>query len=194
MAGLAAIQAAKALGAVVTAFDVRAAAAEQAEAMGATFLHVETQESGDGAGGYAKEMSAEWFQAAEDMLMDQMPKTNVIITTALIPGRPAPKLITAEHVSAMPYGGVTVDLAAEAGGNVVTTVPGQVVVLPGNGVTCVGYDNMPSRMASVASQLFSGNISKLVLSMDQDEKHVASLSTTLAAFPPRCRTSLLLTR
>ena len=133
VAGLAAIQAAKNMGAIVTAFDVRAAAAEQVESIGATFLQVEFEEAGDGAGGYAKEMSPEWFAAAEKTLLKECAKTNAIITTALIPGRQAPVLITRSMVEAMPYGGCTVDLAAEAGGNVETTVAGEVVTMPSNG-------------------------------------------------------------
>lgn len=167
VAGLAAIQAAKNLGAIVTSFDVRSAAAEQVEAMGAKFLKVEINEDGSGAGGYAKEMSPEWFAAADIMLEKECRNTDVIITTALIPGRPAPKLIKDQMVANMPRGGVTVDLAAEAGGNVTTTKPGEAFVTD-NGITCIGYTNMPSRMASTASNLFSGNVTKFLLSMNKE--------------------------
>ena len=175
VAGLAAIQAAKNMGAQVSAFDVRSAAAEQVESIGAKFLHVQFDEDGDGEGGYAKEMSPEWFDAANKMLLEHCGKTNAIITTALIPGRPAPTLITKAMVEAMPQGGVTVDLAAEAGGNVETTVPGEAVTMPGNGVRCLGYLDMPSRMASTSSAMYSGNVSKFLLSMDKDGEYVVDL-------------------
>lgn len=137
--------------------------------MGAKFLHVDFKESGDGAGGYAKEMSAEWFAAADKMLLKECANTNVIITTALIPGRKAPVLISKAMVEAMPAGSVTVDLAAEAGGNIACTVPGKVVNI-GNNVTVIGYTNMPARMANTASTLFGGNVSNLILSMDVKDK------------------------
>ena len=108
MAGLAAMQLAKKKGAVVAGFDVRAAAKEQVEAVGARFLEVSVQEDGSGAGGYAKEMSAEWFAAAEAMLLEECKAFDVIITTALIPGRKAPVLIKRNMVEAMPPGSVTV--------------------------------------------------------------------------------------
>mmetsp|Transcript_10455 Transcript_10455/g.17035 ORF Transcript_10455/g.17035 Transcript_10455/m.17035 type:complete len:1024 (+) Transcript_10455:45-3116(+) len=175
VAGLAAIQAAKNLGAIVNAFDVRAAAAEQVESMGGTFLRVDFDESGDAAGGYAKEMSPEWFEAARKMLLKECETTDVVITTAQIPGKKAPVLITREMVESMPSGGVTVDLAASTGGNIETTVLDQVVQVTGkNGqtVNCVGYGNIPGRMASVASQLFGGNVTKLISSMNIDDKFV----------------------
>ncbi len=167
VAGLAAMQLAKKKGAIVYGFDVRAAAKEQVESCGAKFLSVDFKEDGSGAGGYAKEMSPEWFQAADDMLLKECKNIDVIITTALIPGRPAPVLIKKHHVEAMPPGSVTVDLAASAGGNVATTSPGKVV--KHGAVTCVGYTNMESRMASTASSLFGGNITNFLLSM-QDKK------------------------
>jgi len=170
VAGLAAIQAAKNLGAIVTSFDVRSAAKEQVESMGATFLKVESEEDGSGAGGYAKEMSDEWFEAARKMLLKECASTDVIITTALIPGKKAPILITKAMVENMPPGSVTIDLASEAGGNVETTVPGEVI--NHGGVTCVGFKNMPGRMATTASTLFSGNVTKLIQSMDIDGKWV----------------------
>jgi NAD(P) transhydrogenase len=166
VAGLAAIQTAKALGGIVSAFDVRSAAKEQVEAVGAKFLAVPFTESGDGSGGYAKEMSPEWFEAARKMLLKECEKTNVIITTALIPGKRAPILITRPMVENMPQGGVTVDVAAEAGGNVETTKPNEVITMPNNGVKCMGYTNLPSRMANISSQLFAGNVTKLLLSME----------------------------
>ena len=133
VAGLAAIQQAKNMNAIVTAFDVRSAAAEQVESMGAKFLHVGTGEEGDAGGGYAKEMSPEWFAAADDMLLEECRTLDAIITTALIPGRDPPLLIKKPMIDAMGYGSITVDLAAESGfevgrGNVETTVPGEVTV------------------------------------------------------------------
>lgn len=129
VAGLAAMQLAKKKGAVVAGFDVRAAAKEQVEAVGARFLEVAVQEDGSGTGGYAKEMSAEWFAAAEEMLLEECKNFDVIITTALIPGKKAPVLIKQKMVEVMPNGGVIVDLAAPAGGNVETTVPGNKTLL-----------------------------------------------------------------
>lgn len=170
VAGLAAIQQAKNMNAVVTAFDVRAAAKEQVESMGAKFLEVQSDEDGSAEGGYAKEMSEEWFEAARKMLLKECADTNVIITTALIPGRKAPVLIHKEMVDMMPPGSVIVDLAAEAGGNVATTVPGKVVQV-GN-ATCIGYTNMNSRMANTSSSLFGTNVGKLILSMEVDGKFV----------------------
>lgn len=167
VAGLAAIQLAKKKGAIVYGFDVRAAAKEQVESCGAKFLSVSTGEDGSGAGGYAKEMSPEWFAAAEKMLLEECKQMDVIITTALIPGRKAPVLIKTAMVENMPHGSVTVDLAAAAGGNVETTQPGKVV--QHRGVTCVGYTNIESRMASTASYLFGGNVSNFLLSMDDKE-------------------------
>ncbi|EGD79495.1 NAD(P) transhydrogenase [Salpingoeca rosetta] len=169
VAGLAAIQQAKSMNAIVNAFDVREAAAEQVASMGAKFLKVPFEEKGDAAGGYAKEMSAEWFEAARAMLLREMPSLDVIITTALIPGKKAPVLITKQMVDAMHTGSVTVDLASEAGGNVETTRPGEVYTTD-NGVTCLGYTNWPSQMARTASTLFGNNVTKFVLSMDKDEQ------------------------
>lgn len=175
VAGLAAIQQAKNMNAVVTAFDVRAAAKEQVQSAGAQFLDVPFTEEGSGDGGYAKEMSPEWFEAAFKMLKEEAKKTNVIITTALIPGKKAPVLIKRDMVEVMPAGSVTVDLAAEAGGNVETTVPDQTVQVADNRVTSVGYTNMPSRMAHTASTMFGNNVTKLLLSMERDEKFVIDL-------------------
>lgn len=164
VAGLAAIQLAKKKGAIVYGFDVRAAAKEQVESCGAKFLEVNLKEDGSGTGGYAKEMSPEWFKAADDMLLAECKNIDVIITTALIPGRKAPVLIKTAMVEAMPSGGVVVDLAAPAGGNCEVTKPG--IVSKHGAVTIVGYTNIESRMASTASSLFSGNITNFLLSME----------------------------
>jgi len=128
VAGLAAIQTAKNMGAIVRAFDVRPVTKEQVEAMGGQFLEVDYQEDGSGAGGYAKEMSKEWHAAAAKMLAKQCEEVDIVITTALIPGRPAPKMITKDMVAKMKPGSVTVDLAAEAGGNIETTMKDQAIV------------------------------------------------------------------
>jgi NAD(P) transhydrogenase len=168
VAGLAAIQTAKKAGAIVKAFDVRAAAAEQAEAAGAQFIKI-GGEDGSAAGGYAKEMSQEWFDEARRVLLEVCKTTDVIITTAMIPGRAAPRLITKAMVEAMPAGGVTIDLASEAGGNVETTVPGEVVKV--GGVTCVGWTNMPGRIATTASSLFGGNVTNLLNDMYDKDKN-----------------------
>jgi NAD(P) transhydrogenase len=165
VAGLAAIQTAKAMGAIVRAFDVRAAAREQVEAAGAEFLTISIEEDGSGAGGYAKEMSKEFIDAEMALFAAQAKDVDVIITTALIPGKAAPRLISKEMVASMRPGSVTIDLAAEAGGNIETTVPGQSVRTP-NGVTCVGFTDLPSRCAGQASAMFSNNITNFVLSMN----------------------------
>ncbi|CAN0035672.1 unnamed protein product [Ectocarpus fasciculatus] len=160
VAGLAAVQAAKNMGAVVKAFDVRPAVKEQIESLGGEFLEVDLQEDGSGAGGYAKEMSKEWFEAAERMLAAEMKGIDVVIGTALIPGRAAPRLITEPMVHSMKVGSVTVDLAAATGGNIATTKADEVYKTP-NGVTCIGYTDMTSRLANTASTLFSNNVVKL---------------------------------
>jgi len=163
VAGLSAITHAKNLGAIVKCFDVRAAVAEQAESLGATFLKVDYEEAGEGAGGYAKEMSPEWHAAARAMLTKQCEEVDIIITTALIPGKQAPTMFTKEMISKMKRGSVTVDLAAQNGGNIETTVKDKVIVTD-NGVTCIGYTDMNSRLASVSSTLFANNQMKFLLS------------------------------
>jgi NAD(P) transhydrogenase len=164
VAGLAAIGAAKNMGAIVRAFDVRAASKEQVESLGGEFVSLEFKEAGEGTGGYAKEMSKEWHEAAQRMLLNQCKDVDIVITTALIPGKPAPKMISAEMVAAMKTGSVIVDLAAETGGNVVGTSPGKKIQTD-NGVTIIGYTDLPSRLANTASQLYSNNLTKLLLSM-----------------------------
>ncbi|CAM9474252.1 unnamed protein product [Pylaiella littoralis] len=163
VAGLAAVQAAKNMGAVVKAFDVRPAVKEQIESLGGEFLEVDVNEDGSGAGGYAKEMSKEWFEAAERMLAAEMKGIDIVVGTALIPGRAAPRLITEPMVHSMKVGSVTVDLAAATGGNIATTKADKVYKTP-NGVTCIGYTDMASRLANTASTLFSNNAVKLFTS------------------------------
>ena len=164
VAGLAAIQTAKNMGAVVRAFDVRPVTKEQVEAMGATFLKVDYEEDGSAAGGYAKEMSKEWHAAARAMLTKQCEDVDIVITTALIPGRTAPTMVTKEMVGKMKSGSVTVDLAAEAGGNIETTVRDQKFITD-NGVICLGYTDLPSRLPTTSSNLYANNISKFLLSI-----------------------------
>ena len=164
VAGLAAIQTAKNMGAIVRAFDVRPVTKEQVEAMGGQFLEVDYQEDGSGAGGYAKEMSKEWHAAAAKMLSKQCEEVDIVITTAAIPGRKAPLMITNDMVAKMKSGSVTVDLAAETGGNIGTTVKDEKVVTD-NGVTCLGYTDLASRLPTTSSSLYSNNISKFLLSM-----------------------------
>jgi NAD(P) transhydrogenase len=164
VAGLAAIQTAKNMGAIVRAFDVRPVTKEQVEAMGAHFLLVDHEEDGSAAGGYAKEMSKEWHAAARAMLTKQCEEVDIVITTALIPGRTAPIMVTKEMVAKMKSGSITVDLAAEAGGNIETTVMDEKFVTP-NGVTCLGYTDLPSRLPTTSSTLYANNISKFLLSI-----------------------------
>jgi NAD(P) transhydrogenase subunit alpha len=156
VAGLAAIGAANSMGAIVRAFDTRPEVKQQVESMGAEFLELDFQEEGSGAGGYAKVMSEEFIKAEMELFAEQAKDVDIIITTALIPGRPAPKLITAAMVESMKPGSVVVDLAAEQGGNCELTEPGQVVVK--HGVTLIGYTDLPSRMAAQSSQLYGTNL------------------------------------
>ncbi|MGY2490899.1 Re/Si-specific NAD(P)(+) transhydrogenase subunit alpha [Cupriavidus sp. CP313] len=160
VAGLAAIGAARSLGAVVRAFDTRPVVRQQIESLGAEFLTVEIEEDGNGGGGYAKEMSPAFIEAEMRLFAEQAREVDIIITTALIPGRPAPKLLEAGTVGLMRAGSVVVDLAAEQGGNCVLTVPGEAVRQ--HGVTIIGYTDLPSRMAAQASQLYGTNIRHLL--------------------------------
>eukprot|EP00316_Scyphosphaera_apsteinii_P000347 CAMPEP_0119336456 /NCGR_PEP_ID=MMETSP1333-20130426/91884_1 /TAXON_ID=418940 /ORGANISM="Scyphosphaera apsteinii, Strain RCC1455" /LENGTH=1063 /DNA_ID=CAMNT_0007347267 /DNA_START=8 /DNA_END=3199 /DNA_ORIENTATION=+ len=164
VAGLAAIQAAKNAGAEVRAYDVRPAVKEQVESLGGKFLRVPYEEDGSGSGGYAKEMSEEYKAAEQQMLTAECTEADVIITTALIPNRPAPRLVTNTTVAAMRRGSVIVDLAAENGGNVEGTRKDEVVVTP-NGVTCIGFTDLSSRLPSTASALFGNNVANFLLSV-----------------------------
>ena len=156
VAGLQAIATAKRLGAVVSAFDVRAAAKEQVESLGAKFIEVPASESGDAAGGYAKEMSEEYKQKQSALIAETLKKQDIVISTALIPGKPAPVLITEAMVKDMKPGSVIVDLAAASGGNCPLTEPEAVVVK--HGVTLIGYTNLPSHVAVDASALYARNL------------------------------------
>ena len=160
VAGLAAIGTSTSLGAITLAFDVRPEVAEQIESMGAEFVYLdfaESQTDGAATGGYAAPSSPEFREAQLKKFRELAPEIDIVITTALIPGRPAPKLWTADMVEMMKPGSVIVDLAAERGGNCDLTVPDQKIVTD-NGVTVVGYTDFPSRMAAQASTLYSNNI------------------------------------
>jgi len=160
VAGLAAIGTAAGLGAIVRANDTRAEVADQVKSMGGEFVKVDYEEEGSGGGGYAKVMS-EGFQAAQrEMYAKQAREVDIIITTALIPGKPAPRLITAEMVQSMKPGSVIVDMAAERGGNCELTEPGQAVVK--HGVTIVGYTDLNSRLAKQSSTLYATNLFRLM--------------------------------
>jgi NAD(P) transhydrogenase subunit alpha len=167
VAGLAAIGAARGLGAIVRAFDTRAAAKEQVQSMGAEFLEVTLEEDGDGGGGYAKVMSPAFIEAEMALFMEQAKDTDIVITTALIPGKPAPVLWTEEHVKAMKSGSVVVDMAASQGGNCPISVAGEHVVR--HGVNLVGYTDLTSRLATTASALYAQNLVHLLTDMVGDE-------------------------
>lgn len=169
VAGLSAIATARRMGAIVRGFDTRPAVREQVQSLGAEFVEVDIEEDGSGTGGYAKEMSKEFIEAEMKLFLEQCREVDIVITTALIPGRPAPKLITEEMIEAMKPGSVIVDLAAEAGGNCVKTVPGKRV--EHKGVTIIGYTDLPSRLPTQSSTLYSNNITKFLLSMAPEEKH-----------------------
>ncbi|KAG5653824.1 hypothetical protein H0H81_010097 [Sphagnurus paluster] len=173
VAGLSAIATARRLGAIVRGFDTRSAAREQVQSLGAEFLEVDIQEEGGGGGGYAKVMSKEFIAAEMALFMEQCKDVDIVITTALIPGKPAPKLITNEMVAAMKQGSVIVDMAAEAGGNCEATRPGELHVH--RGVTVVGYTDLPSRLPTQSSTLYSNNITKFLLSLGADGKFALDL-------------------
>lgn len=167
VAGLAAIGAGRALGAIVRAFDTRPEVKDQITSMGAEFLELDFHEDGTGEGGYAKVMSPEFIKAEMELFAKQAKEVDIIITTALIPGTKAPVLITAGMVESMRRGSVIVDLAAEQGGNCALTRPGQIAVA--HGVSVIGFTDLPSRMASQASQLLGNNMFNLVESMVSKE-------------------------
>ena len=171
VAGLQAIATAKRLGAIVSATDVRPAAKEQVESLGGTFVAVEDEEfkQAETAGGYAKEMSDAYKQKQAALIAETIKKQDMVITTALIPGRPAPVLVTAEMVKSMKPGSVIVDLAVEAGGNCALSQPGKVAVK--HGVRIVGHMNVPGRLAADASALYARNLFNLLqLMIDAESK------------------------
>jgi NAD(P) transhydrogenase subunit alpha len=167
VAGLSAIGAAKALGAIVRAFDPRSATKDQVASMGAEFLELDVKEEGEGKGGYAKEMSDSFLNAEMALFAQQAMQVDIIITTALIPGKPAPKLITQGMVESMKPGSVIVDLAAEQGGNCALTEPGKVV--DHKGVKIVGYTDLPSRMASMSSRLYGSCVAAFLEELGRSE-------------------------
>jgi NAD(P) transhydrogenase subunit alpha len=168
VAGLAAIGAAKSMGAIVRSFDTRPEVKEQIESMDAEFLMLDFEdEDGSGEGGYAKVMSDEFIKAEMALFAEQAKDVDIIVTTALIPGRPAPRLITTEMVETMKDGSVIVDLAAEQGGNCELTQPEQVVRQ--HGVTIIGYTDMPSRLAAQSSQLYATNLRHLLTDLTPEK-------------------------
>ena len=169
VAGLASIGAAKSMGAIVRSFDTRPEVKEQVESMDAEFLMLDFEDDEDGAGegGYAKVMSEAFIKAEMELFAEQARDVDIIITTALIPGKPAPKLITAETARSMKDGSVIVDLAAEQGGNCELTVPGEVTV--DSGVTVIGYTDLPSRLAAQSSQLYATNLRHLLTDLTPEK-------------------------
>lgn len=168
VAGLQAIATAKRLGAIVSAFDVRTAAKEQVQSLGAKFIEVKSEEKNDGV--YAKEMSEEYKKLQEQLLKDTIKNQDVVIATALIPGKKAPILVSAEMVQSMKVGAIIVDLAAVNGGNCALTEVGKIVEV--NGVKIIGYDNFPSRVAVDASKLFAKNIFNFIELLVEKESGV----------------------
>jgi len=167
VAGLAAIGAAKSMGAIVRAFDTRPEVKEQVESMNAEFLELDFEEEGSGTGGYAKVMSKEFIEAEMALFAEQAKEVDIIITTALIPGKPAPELIKEEMVVSMKDGSVIVDLAAEQGGNCKLSEAG--VVKKVHGVSIIGYTDLPSRLAAQSSQLYGTNLRHLLTDMCKDK-------------------------
>ncbi len=186
VAGLSAIGTAANLGAIVRANDTRAEVADQVVSLGGEFVKVDYEEEGSGGGGYAKVMSEGFQQAQRDMYAKQAKEVDIIITTALIPGKPAPKLITAEMVRSMKPGSVIVDMAAEQGGNCELTEPGQAVVK--HGVTIIGYTDLVSRLARQSSTLYSTNLFRLteelcktkdgIIDVNMDDDAIRGLTVT----------------
>ena len=172
VAGLQAIATARRLGAIVSATDVRAASKQEVESLGASFIMVEADEgdTGQTAGGYAKEMSDEYKRRQAELIADHIKGQDIVITTALIPGRPAPTLVNDDMIASMKTGSVIVDIAAEQGGNVTQTKPGEITVTA-NGVKIMGEFNLPSRLATDASALYSRNLMNFVeLLVDTEAK------------------------
>jgi NAD(P) transhydrogenase subunit alpha len=185
VAGLQAIATARRLGAVVTAYDTRTVVAEQVKSLGAKFLEIDVGESGEGQGGYAKELSPEAIAKQRAAMVKAIGASDVVITTAAIPGKRAPILVTSEAVAAMAPGSVIVDLAAETGGNVEGTKPGEIVT-SANGVMIVGLLNLPSSLAFDASRLYARNVQALLdyitkdgaLALDPEDEIVAGTTIT----------------
>jgi len=172
VAGLQAIATARRLGAVVSAIDVRDAAREQVESLGATFVTVESEEKGEGAGGYAKEMSEDYQRRQAAKLRDTLARSDIVITTAQIPGRAAPRLILADMLQSMKPGSIIVDLAASSGGNVEGSKPGETV--EASGVLIIGHSDLPSAVSQDASNLYARNaVNFLTPLIDAENKRIA---------------------
>jgi len=174
VAGLAAIGAAKGMGAIVRAFDTRLEAKEQVESLGAEFLELEFEEDGSGEGGYAKTMSKEFIDAEMAMFREQCKEIDIIVTTALIPGRPAPELITKDMVESMKPGSVIVDLAAEQGGNCKLSKADKIVTH--KGVKIIGYTDLPSRLATQSSQLYATNLRHMLTDLTPEKDGVININ------------------
>ena len=170
VAGLAAIGAARSLGAIVRAFDTRPEVQEQVESMGADFLLLDFEEDGSGSGGYAKVMSDEFIKAEMALFMEQAKEVDIIVTTALIPGKPAPTLITKDMVESMRPGSVVVDMAAEQGGNCELSKADEVVVH--KDINIIGYTDLPSRLATQSSELYATNLVHLLNDMTPDKNGI----------------------
>jgi NAD(P) transhydrogenase subunit alpha len=188
VAGLAAIGTASSLGAVVRAFDARSEVGEQVESMGAEFLRIEVEDEGPSATGYAKEMGEDFNRKAADLYAAQVKDVDIVITTALIPGRPAPRLLTEEMVASMKAGSVVVDMAASNGGNVAGSVADQIVTTA-NGVRLIGYTDLPGRLPTQASQLFGTNLVNLLklLTPGKDGRVVLDLDDVVQRGMTVCR-------
>jgi len=188
VAGLAAIGTANSLGAIVRAFDARPEVGEQVESMGAEFLRIEVEDEGPSATGYAKEMGEDFNRKAAELYAEQAKDVDIIVTTALIPGKPAPRLLTAEMVASMKPGSVIVDLAAANGGNVEGAVADQLVTTD-NGVKIIGYTDLPGRLPTQASQLFGTNLVNLVklLTPGKDGQVVLDLDDVVQRGMTVCR-------
>jgi len=182
VAGLQAIGTARRLGAVVEAYDTRPAVKEQVESLGGRFveLPLETQDAQDKTG-YAKAQSEDFYKKQQELLAKSVAAADVVITTALVPGKPAPKLVTAAAVQAMRPGSVIIDLAAEAGGNCELTVPGEEVVQ--NGITIVGFTNLPSMLAHHASQMYAKTVVNFLSVLIRDKKLQLDLQDDLVRGP-----------
>jgi NAD(P) transhydrogenase subunit alpha len=170
VAGLQAIATAKRLGAVVSATDVRSTTKEQVESLGGKFIMVKSDESGDAEGGYAKEMSEDYKRAQAELIASTLKKQDIAITTALIPGRPAPILIDDDMVKSMKHGSVIIDLAAPAGGNCTMTKPGETIITE-NGVIIVAHSNVASTLAADASALYAKNLLNFLSPLVNEQKN-----------------------
>lgn len=188
VAGLAAIGTASSLGAVVRAFDARSEVGEQVESMGAEFLRIEVEDEGPSATGYAKEMGEDFNRKAAELYAEQAKDVDIVITTALIPGKPAPRLLTEQMVASMKPGSVVVDLAAANGGNVAGTVADRVVTTA-HGVKLIGYTDLPGRLPTQASQLFGTNLVNLLklLTPGKDGRVVLDLDDVVQRGMTVCR-------